>query len=155
MHGHKRKRRRIPPLQHAPLKDDILQLASGKETPRITRLADSGFHERRKVSAALQLILYAHTAFGPESPRPLRVDLSLEVKRSPFIREVTRNEEEDEYNPEEESVNGEEGTVVKEDSRPPDERGEDSEAASQRGYDKFGAISNPDNIRMFPDVEPG
>ena len=63
----------------------------------------------------------------------MSVDLPLEVKRSLFIRKVTRDEEEDEDDPEEESVHSEEGSVVKENPGPADERGEDSNAACESG----------------------
>lgn len=112
MNGHKRENDRIPSAQHHPLKLQIMQLASWQYTPRVTRLRDSRFDKGGKVSAALELVLYAEAALGAEIPRPLGVNFTFKVEGMSFVCKVTRENEEDEGDPKKEGVDGEEGSVV-------------------------------------------
>ena len=87
--------------------------------------------------------------------RPLCVNLAFQVECASFISDISRNNQENERNPEKERVDCQKRSVVHEDTRPSNERSENPYASSQSGYDQLGAITNTDDVRMVPNVEPG
>lgn len=155
MRRHDAKRNRIPPLQHHPLEIQIPQLAARQHTPRIARLRDRRLDKRRKVSTAPELVLDAQAARGAKRLAPLRVDLALEVERTHLVREVARDEDEDEGDPGEEGVHGEEGAVVEQEAGPADEGGEDADAGGEGGGDELRAVTDAHDVGALEDVEPG
>ena len=118
LHGHKPKASDIPPLQQEPLEPDIRAFASRELGSGITRLGDSRFDERRKVSTALQFVLDAETTEDAELAGPLGVDFAFEVEGDAFVGEIPGDDEECECDPAEEGVEAEEGAVVEEDACP-------------------------------------
>lgn len=102
----------------------------------------------------MQLVLDAHAPVEPELAGPLLVDLALEIKRASFIGDVPRRDEEGEADPGEQAVDREEGTIIEEDARPSDERGEDAQGGGERGNDELGLVADTDDVGFLPDVEP-
>jgi len=99
--------------------------------------------------------LYACTAILAELLTPLCVDFTFEVECAAFIGEVARSDEECEGDPAEEGVDGKEGTVVEEDTSPPNKGGDEPDGGGDSGDDEFWAVADADNVCMRPDVEPG
>ena len=83
------------------------------------------------------------------------VNLAFQVERASFICDITRNNQENKRDPEKERVDCQKRSVVHEDTRPSNERSDNSYASSQSGYNQLGAITNTDNVRMVPNVEAG
>jgi len=132
----------------------IRQLASREDAPCITGLADCGLYERAKVAATPQLILDSEPALRPQARRPLCVDLAFEIEGTMFISEVAGYEHECKCDPGEEGVPGQEATVVKEDTGPADDGGEDTYAGGDGGKDEFRVVARAYDIGVFPNVEP-
>jgi len=151
---HNRKDRRIPLPQDPPLILHIPKLTPRQYTPRITRLAQRSLNVRRKVPTAPQLILHDQPPVCTEPPRPLRVDLALQIKRPSFIRHISRDQHQRKDHPEEEGVRREEGAVVEQDAGPAEEGGEEAGGACEGGEDEFGAVAGADDGSVGGDVEP-
>ena len=155
MQRHHGKNRLVPYLQHLPLIGDIQCLASRKEAPRIACLADGRLHERTEVPTAPQLVLYPQPAVRAEVPGPLGIDFAFDVELAALVGDVPGQDEENEDNPEEKRVYGKEGAIVEEQAGPTDERGENAQTRAHGGDDQLGPVTDPNDVSILPDVEPG
>jgi len=145
----------VPSLEDEALKLQVWQLASGQDTPGVTRLADGGFYEWGKITAALELVLDAHATFGPEFLGPLVTDLSLEVESAPLVGNVSGNDHESKCDPGEERVPCEEAAIIEEDAGPAHDGGKDTDGGSEGGDNEFWPVAYADDVGMLPDIEPG
>ena len=145
----------IPSLEDETLVLHVRQLASGQDTPRITRLTNGGLDKRGKIAAAIKLILDAHAAFCAKFLGPLGVDLALEIEGAPFVGDIARSDQEGECDPGEEGVPCEEATVVEDDASPADDGSEDANRSCEGREDELLAVTGADDIGVLPDVEPG
>jgi hypothetical protein len=87
--------------------------------------------------------------------RPLSIDLAFQVECASFKSDISGHDEENKGDPEKEGVDCQKRTVVHEDTGPTYESCENAYGSSQRRYDQLRAITNPNNIGMGPNVEPG
>jgi hypothetical protein len=117
-------------------------------------LRNCSLDERGEKAATIKLILNTKPLGDVKFPRPLRVDLAVEIEIAPPEGHITRNYEEGETYPKEECVHGEEGAVVKEDASPANNGRDDAEGSGDSGDDKFAAVSYSDDVGMLPDVKP-
>jgi hypothetical protein len=117
-------------------------------------LGNCGLDKRGEKAATVELILDTEPFIEAEIVTPLEVDLAVKVKIAPLEGKVARGDEEDKTYPKKEGVHGKERPVVKEDSGPAHERGDDTKGSSDSGHDELGAIAYPDNVGMFPNVKP-
>jgi len=145
----------VPSLEDEALKLQVWQLASGQDTPRVTRLGDGGFDEWGKVTAALELVLDAHATFGTESLGPLVTDLSLEVESAPLVGNVAGDDHESECDPGEEGIPCEEAAIIEENAGPAHDGGKDTDGGSEGGDNEFWPVAYADDVGMLPDIEPG
>lgn len=145
---------RIPSLKHEALVDKVCTLAAWQDAAGIACLADCSFNEWAEIAAATEFILNAKSARITQIPRPLSVDFSFEVERTPFVCHVARDDEKSKAYPEKECVDSEEGAIVKENTGPTDKGRCDAKHGCEGGDNKFGPVADSDDVCVSPHIEP-
>ena len=143
-----------PPLEDDTFVPHVKTFATWEDSPRVAGLGDRGQHERTEISAALELILDRQATGGPEVLRPLFVELPFQVERALLVSDVTGSDKEGKTDPQQERVPGKETAVVKENTSPADQGGDDAERGSNRGNDELFPVSDSDDVRTIPHEEP-
>lgn len=83
------------------------------------------------------------------------IDFAFDVELAALVGDIPGQDKENKDDPEEKRVSGEEGAIVEEQAGPTDEGGKDAQTRTHGGDDQLGAVTDPNDVSVLPDVEPG
>jgi len=111
--------------------------------------------EGRVITATVKTVLDPQSASRTEIAQPLSVEFSFQVESVLLVGQVPWSDEKCKANPEEECVESKKRAIVEEDASPTKDRGDCCCCCGCRRENKFGAVTQADNVSAFEDVKPG